>query len=289
MKPRKGTIETDGFLLNYLVEGKGIPTLIIGSSIFYPRVFSKKIKTKLQLIFTDHRGFVPPPNRIITNDDFSLEKLINDVEILRQSLGLTKFLIAGHSGHAFLALEYAKKYPENILGVLFIGASPDYSEKSHRLTDAYFFSTALESRKTMYENAMQLLPALIQENPEKRFVHFCLCSGARNWYQPDFDASPLWEGVYTNMQMIDYVWGTVFRDIEIEQGLERFRLPVLLLLGKYDYVTGPPELWNNVKTKFFNIKRIVFEQSGHYPMLEEPEIFDNKVLDWLKENGITIP
>jgi proline iminopeptidase len=34
----------------------------------------------------------------------------------------------------------------------------------------------------------------------------------------------------------------VFKDIEITQGLDNFKTPILLALGRYDYLTGPPEL-----------------------------------------------
>src|SRR5882672_4400590 len=103
-----GTIEISGFKLNYLVEGSGIPVLVPGSSVYYPRVFSEEIKKHLQFIHVDHRGFVPAPPEGLDNSVFDLDVLIEDFEKVRKHLGLENFIVMGHSGHAFMALEYAK-------------------------------------------------------------------------------------------------------------------------------------------------------------------------------------
>src|SRR5687768_16942505 len=94
-------IESDGFKLNCIIEGSGIPALVIGSSVYYARVFPGELRNHLQFIFADHRGFVPPP--VDTNDEslFELPALLSDIERIRKELQLDKFLIIGHSGHAF--------------------------------------------------------------------------------------------------------------------------------------------------------------------------------------------
>ncbi len=47
----KGYIEVDGTKLNYLVEGKGLPCLVIGSSIYYPRTFDKELRDHIKFYF----------------------------------------------------------------------------------------------------------------------------------------------------------------------------------------------------------------------------------------------
>ncbi|MEN7551715.1 alpha/beta hydrolase [Rapidithrix thailandica] len=282
----KGTVVVDGFSLDYCMEGRGIPTLIIGSNRFYARAFSKELREHLQLIFMDHRGFVAPPEEPLENSAYALDILLQDIEALRRHLNLEQFLIVGHSGHAFMALEYAKKFPQHVLGSVMIGVSPDYSEAMHQATDAFFETTASAERKDLYAKNMAKLPGLIQAKPEKRFVDYCLCAGPRNWFQYDFDAAALWEGVETNMQMIDYVWGKVFRDIDITKDLDKLEKPVLLALGKYDYVTGPPSLWDKVVPVFKHIQVELFEESAHYPQFEQPAEFDEKLLAWAIENKL---
>lgn len=278
---QRGTIITSGFKLNYLVEGEGVPVFVPGSSVYYPRVFSKEIKKHLQFIHVDHRGFVPPPSANLGNAAFDLDVLIEDLEQVRKHLGLENFIVMGHSGHAFMALEYAKKYPQHVSGVVLIGVTPDYSDATHRAADDFFEKIASPERKAAFGKDIAGLPALIAADPEKRFISFCLAAAAKSWFDYEFDAAPLWKGLYTNMQAIDYIWGVIFRDIDITKGLEKFNKPVLLMLGKYDFLTGPTVLWNNVKHQFNDITTKIFDKSAHCPMYEEPGLFDEELISWL--------
>ena len=89
-----------------------------------------------------------------------------------------------------------------------------------------------------------------------------------------------WEDVIVIPEMFDYVWGNLFKDIDITKNLESFNKPVLLMLGRYDY-WNPPHLWEPLRTKFNNLTIRVFEKSGHTPQFEEAELFDNELLNWL--------
>ncbi|WP_460974408.1 alpha/beta fold hydrolase [Spirosoma knui] len=276
-----GVIDIQGFNLGYSIEGKGIPALVIGSATYYPRTFLNEIREHLQLIFIDHRGFVRPPSAELTTDDYEIGVLLEDIDAMRAALNVTRCVVIGHSGHAFLALEYAKAYPQHVSQVVMIGASPDYSEATTQARQAFFDQHATPARKSALEKSMALLPARIMAQPDRRFIHMCVCAGPLSWYDYTFDATTLWEGVYTNMQILDYVWGVVFRDIDITKGLDTFDKPVFLALGKYDYLTGLPFLWNDVRPQFQNLTVHVFSKSAHTPQFEEPDRFNKSLLKWL--------
>jgi proline iminopeptidase len=87
--------------------------------------------------------------------------------------------------------------------------------------------------------------------------------------------------VYTNLPILDHLWGVLFRDIDITAGLERLTSPVLVLLGRHDYLMGPPQLWERVRPAFRHLTLRVLEQSGHTPQLEAPAQFDHDLLEWL--------
>ena len=52
-----GSIEVDGSQLEYVVQGEGLPCLVIGSSIYYPRTFSPELRKHLKLYFVDMKWF----------------------------------------------------------------------------------------------------------------------------------------------------------------------------------------------------------------------------------------
>lgn len=86
---------------------------MIGSHHYYPRTFSENLKANLQLICLDTRGFVPASEKH-TESDFTIDKLIQNVEVIRVSLGADKMILIGHSIHAFMALEYARQFPDKV-------------------------------------------------------------------------------------------------------------------------------------------------------------------------------
>ncbi len=121
------TTESDGFKLTSLSSGTGIPLFVVGSSLFYSRAFKADLTENFRMIFADHRGFTKNPYNDNDVSRYSMDILLDDIEKVRKTEGVEKFIILGHSGHAFMALEYAKKFPDNIHGVVMTGVSPDYS------------------------------------------------------------------------------------------------------------------------------------------------------------------
>ncbi len=285
---KAGFVESDGFKLGYQIVGTGIPALVIGSSLYYPRTFSSELAKHLRLIFVDHRGFAGSSAHPVDNSAFDLDVLLDDIELMRKTLGIERCIIIGHSGHGYLALEYAKKYPEHVSHVVMIATAPNLSSATHKAADQYFQEEASPERKAFLDENLSHLPQEIAAYPEKRFITILQRLGARSWYDFAYDSRPLWKDVAVNMQAIDYIWGTVFRDIDISKGLETFTKPVLLVLGRYDFLISPPSAWDSLKSQFRDITVLVFEKSSHTPQLEEPELFDKTVLDWMSSKNASL-
>jgi proline iminopeptidase len=279
---REGYVERDGFNLKYSIEGDGaIPALVVGSAIYYPRTFSVNLRKHLKLIFLDHRGFVPGPNTDASK--ITLDVIISDIEYACNFLGLKRFIIVGHSGHGYMALEYAKKYPQRVSHVVLIATGPDQSAKSHEAANSYFEQSVCHDRKRALEKDLAKLPHELETFPEKRFITFCLRLGARSWYDYTFDASPLWTDVHVNMPIIDQLWGVVFRDLDITKGLKELKVPVLIALGKFDYLVAPFFTWNAIRSYFNDLTMRFFEKSSHTPQLEEPDLFDQELVNWIDQ------
>lgn len=275
----QGSIQVDGFELAYRIEGEGPSALVIGSTVYYPRTFSAALREHLQLIFMDHRGF-GTATAPYSDDSFTLDKLVDDVEALRQALGLGPVIIVGHSGHGHLALAYAKKYPANASHVVIIAMSPDSTPASFAAADQYLADSVAPERKALLAESMAQLAADIEADPARRFIHYSLRSGPRIWFDATYDAAPLWRDVRVNPEMFDVVWGKLFAAIDITNGLDALAAPVWLALGRYDY-WNPPHLWQPVRGLFADLTVRVFERSGHTPQLEQAADFDRELLAWL--------
>ena len=283
------------------------------------------------MVFVDHRGFSPPYDCKDTAQ-FQLDSLIDDIELVRKELGFDKIIVMGHSGHAFMALEYAKKYPANVSHLVMMCAGPNLSHEAHLAAQRYLNDSVCPERKAALAQSLTRLPQEIEAAPEKAFITYCLLMGPKSWFDYNYDATKLWEGVEVsmamfdyvwgkvfrdinitenldqlqapvflalgrydylqppphmwegvevNMAMFDYVWGEVFRDIDITENLDKLLSPVLLALGRYDYLVPPPYMWEGVRDKFNNLTIRIFEKSSHAPQFEEPELFDKELIEWL--------
>jgi proline iminopeptidase len=234
------------------------------------------------MIFMDHRGYAPPPGSPVDATAFTEDKLLDDIERARQQLGLGRIVIIGHSIHSVMALEYAKKYPDSVSHVVMIG-SPALNAENERLMDQNWEELASPERKAAMEENRRRFPdeELAQLPPGQRFLRTYLRNGPRTWFDPHFDASPLWEGVEANDVSMQVPF---FRDVDITQGLDTFDRPVFLALGRYDFLVAPPSAWASITPRFRDLTTRVFERSGHWPHYEEPEVFDSELLGWLKDH-----
>ncbi|TGL56664.1 alpha/beta hydrolase [Leptospira ognonensis] len=275
-----GILPIEGFNLKYLIEGIGHEAIVVGSAIYYPRVFSENFKSHFKTLFLDHRGFAETTNDF-QKSDFELHKILSDIEIARNHFGFGKVTMIGHSAHGYMALEYAKKFPESVSGVVIIGTGPSHgSHMAYALQDWEELSCPL--RKEKWKADQQRFLPKIENDPGRAFVFYCLSAESKSWYDLSYESEPLWDGITANPLGIDYLYGEVFRDLKIEEGLESLHLPVYLALGRFDYLVAPFYTWNPYRHLFQNLHIRVFERSAHNPQKEESESFDAELLQWLE-------
>ncbi|MCZ6776470.1 MAG: alpha/beta hydrolase [Ignavibacteria bacterium] len=278
-----GTIAAGEFQLRYRIEGTGPTAIVIGSAIYLPRAFSENLRQHLRLVFMDHRGYAPSPGPMDASE-FAPDKQLDDIGKARQELGLGRIIVMGHSIHSIMALEYAKRHPENVSHVVIIG-SPVFNPASDQAMQAmalYWQEFASPERKAVMEENLKRLPneELARLPPGQRFLRSYIRDAPRTWYDPRFDASALWEGVEAND---DYMRVPGFRDIDLTQGLDAFDRPVFLAQGRYDFRVEPPSFWDPIRPKFRDLTVRIFEQSGHWPHYEEAALFDAELLGWMEE------
>ncbi|WP_438446478.1 alpha/beta fold hydrolase [Gorillibacterium sp. sgz5001074] len=279
---QEGILQVNGWNLRYRIEGEGTPVLAIGSSVFYPRLFPRELLAQGRFIHVDHRGFAEPPVGMESLNEGTVEdRVIEDLEAVRQALGLGQVAVLGHSGHAFLAMAYARSYPEAVSKVILLNTAPTNSPERQQTSFEHFLRHGSPERLSRFERDMAHLEQDLAAEPERRFAHVCIRMGAQSFRDPGYDGAWLWNGIYTNMPVIDHLWGEAFARRSLLEELRLVHQPVFLGLGRYDYLVGPDTLWNGVEEAFPHVTKHIFEGSGHYPMLEEPEAFHTVLSGWL--------
>lgn len=277
-----GIYPSGPFLLKYVTIGQGRPCLVIGSAVYYPRTFSDHLCQHLQMTHIDTRAFALA-TRELKPGEKELEAVLNDIEHLRRHLKIEKPIVIGHSGNAYIALEYAKKYPENVSKLVMLNTGPDLGFESQQAAETHWQEHADVARKEAMKSNEQ---KAIQINPGKttseEFIEFYLMNTPKTWFDYTFNARALWDDVTINMPVFEYLWGEVFSKIDISKHIDKLSMPVFLGLGDHDFIVAPYSSWQPWLNMFKTIEVTVFSNCGHTPQLECPDQFDDKLLKWIR-------
>jgi len=285
-KGNTGIVEVDGALLRYRIEGQGPPCLVVGSSVLYPRVFSRELREHLQLVFADLRHCTDPQHFVSADPSFradriSIDTCADDVEQVRQALGLGDVVVMGHSMHGPFALEYARRYPEHVRGVVVIGATPCGSQEVSAEIGRLWEADASEERKEILDRQLAELTPEVHATLSAADigVREYVATGPMRCYDPTYDCSWLWEEVVPDVPVFERL-GDLLETYDLAQGSAEISLPVLIAVGRYDYL-APYTLWEEHRHKLPRHTYVLFERSAHFPSLEEPKLFDQTLLTWV--------
>jgi proline iminopeptidase len=278
--PEYGYVEVSGTKLNWVAEGKGKPCLVIGSSIYYPRTFSKQLRDSLKFYFVDMRWFAKDYTPV-KPENFTLDTIISDIEKVRSALKLQKMIILGHSIHSVIAFEYARKHPDKVSHVVMIG-SPAYQSNGQQeeAINNIWKTASPERRKLMNENWKKLAAMKNLSPAQFDIENYCLMA-PEYWYDMNYDAKWLWQDMTLNTGILHSLYESVFKDYFIFRNERSVPVPAFVAMGRYDYV-DPYTLWEG----FDDIRGLtvrIFEKSGHTPQLEESVLFDRELLKWLNQ------
>jgi len=268
----------------YTIAGRG-PTFLVPSlagTPIYERTFTPALQDVMQLVFVELRG-----NRTATGeiDALTFDAMVDDLDGVRRALGLGWVAVLGHSAHSFLALAYAARYPELTSHVLAIAGAPGMTAGVAARTATYWDLVASPERKRILaENRARLTEEVLARlTPSERIIVSYVANGPVFFPDPTYDCTPLWEG---HEQLSDRLfarfWGPQgqFGTFDPEAKLPKVVAPVFIAHGVFDFV-APPHVWAGELEKLPNATYRSFERSGHYPQLEERELFREAVAGWL--------
>lgn len=263
----------NGTELFYKTVGQGAPCLVMHGGLGFDHTIVHPgldpLGEMFQLVYYDHRcngRSGRPPIETLT-----WEQLAHDAEGLRSHVGFEKITIATHSLGAFVALEYALRYPQWIDRLILIGAVPAFD----------FFPEVISNMKKRgaSDEQVALLDFSQVTSDEVCKKHF-------------HRLAPLYFHRPTN-RLIEQALGRVQFCIEacrvtpsliaaytLEARLKDIQVPTLVLAGADDFIT-PVSQVRRLRNGIPNSMMAVFEQSGHLPYLEEPELFFRVIQDWM--------
>jgi proline iminopeptidase len=287
---RSGIIEINGTLQPYLLEGRGVPCVVVGPAFHYAQFFSDNLKQHIQFVLVDAKN-TWMADESVDLSDVTMATMVDEIDEVRQALGYEKICVLGCSVLGYWPLEYALAYPDHISHAVAIGTPPFYNAEFQRIRYEYMGANEEERRVAMEVGAalqanQQRLPdeLLASLTPWDRFVMDEVRSAPARWHDPTYD--PFWHfaGRQSYLPMASHIFTNILTDYDPRDRFAEVEVLVFLALGRYDFVV-PYVLWEEDRHRLPELSYHLFDESAHYPMLEEQALFDEKLIEFIERRN----
>jgi proline iminopeptidase len=244
-----------------------------------------------QLIFIDERGS-GRSQKLEDVTGYTVENMVEDVEAVRQALGLGQISLLGHSYGGVLAQAYALKYQKNlsrlILGSTFSSTkalndvftqmkqkmSPELRDRIDKLEAAGLYGHGKDYEKNRYTTEYMIaawgegyFPNVYHNRPDPN-------------YDPVDNGKMSWD-LYREMwgEHGEFVVDGNLKSVEYMDRLSLIKVPTLVLVGDNDEVA--PSLAQATQEKIPGSKLVILPKSGHMTFVDQPAMFEKAVEDFL--------
>jgi len=240
-----------------------------GDHIAFKLPFSA-LRDRAQLVYLDHRGSGRSARS--RPETCNLDNHVEDIEALRQHLGLDKIGLLGVSYGGMVSLTYATRYDHHLSHLILV-----VTAASHRfMTRA---QEILAERGTAEQQAVaQRLWAGAFETQAQMREYFEVMGPL---YSRKFDlAKEREQQPIFSPEAINAAYGDFLRNWDVVDDLHRISAPTLVIGARHDWITAP-EFSTEIAQRIRGSDLRIFENSGHNVHVDEYDAFIDVVRGFL--------
>ncbi len=227
---------------------------------------------KVQIVYFDHRG----QGRSARGpaESYTLDNNVEDMEALRQYLGLERIALLGTSYGGMVALSYAVRYPHNLSHLIAVATVPDYRflERAQHI---------LAERGTPEQQAAaERLWQGTFENDEQLRDYFDILGPLYSLtYDPEKSRQRRKRAILSH-EAINIGFRTFLRSYNLTDQLASITVPTLVIGGRHDWICAP-EFSEQIASQIPGADLRIFERSAHSILADEPQAFLDVVRGFL--------
>jgi pimeloyl-ACP methyl ester carboxylesterase len=289
---------TNNPILLYLHGGPGTTELIPF------RLFHRKLEKYFTVVVWEQRGTGKSFSTKIPKESMKISQFVSDAheltEYLLKEFNQEKIVVAGHSWGSALGLLLIHRYPN--LFYAYVGSGQLVNPQQGELIGYRFLLDQAKSDKKTMEELTKLnyqKPYLTIDDEGNWFKklkiqrRYLVAFGGEIHRHSDygllFSYKTMFAPEYTWLDFIKFGSGSLFSlkevwpevmKLDLVKQVPQVEVPIFILQGRYDYNTPSilvEQYFNNLKAP---IKELIwFEDSGHHPMYEEPEKYDEYLIE----------
>jgi pimeloyl-ACP methyl ester carboxylesterase len=252
----------DGITLSYFEKGAGIPLVFIHGALGSKNLWKNQVNAlskQYRVIAFDVRGHGDSTK---PEKGYGPKGMLGDLTALLDHLKLDHVVLIGSSMGGVLAQMFCLSNPDRVLALVLVGT----------LARAYWLSSQEQYSQTNFEEIVE--------------------KGVRHWFTnnsipENFDFA-LQQAKLSTPNFILHVQED-FGNYDFRNQLQSITQSTLIIVGKEDRTTPPAES-EIIKNGIKNSELHIISNSGHLVMLEQPEVFNQIVLEFLKKRvSRTVP
>ena len=305
------TMTLGGVEQHVLLRGKNkdAPLLVFvhggpgASATAFLRTYNADLENEFLIVYWDQRGALNSFDSDLDPADMTIERMTADLGELIDSLFVEfnqdQVILLAHSWGTILGLEHAAKRPETVAAYIAVSQTTD-----QMASDAAGYEWALDQARAAGDSTaieqleeIGLPPYTIEEFiTQRRFVN--QFGGTLLEYQSDLDllrismataefawpdAAPLVRGISFSGKAL---WDEQ-KTYNAQSRIQSIDVPVYFVYGRHDKAISP-----ELGAQYFDqleapAKEFIwFENSAHAPLFEEPEKFNDYIVDIAQSIGI---
>ena len=214
---------------------------------------------------------------------YTVDYGVEETEEVRKQIFNDKVVMLGHSYGGMLALAYALKYQDNLVGLIVsngLSSVPLTVQEMRRL---------IEELPEKYRNAIKRYEQ-VQDYQNPEYLEAVQYFYRQHVIRLDELPEPVKVSFEYAQKRRTYaimngpneftITGTI-KDFDITDQLHKIRVPTLIITGKYDEVT--PRIAEIMHSRIRNSRLVLFENSSHMPMWEEKDKYLAVIRDFIFE------
>lgn len=265
---------------------------------------ARALSEKMKVVIFDQLG-VLRSDAIAGDESYGMEYQVEMIEEMRKLLGIEKWSILGHSYGGMLAVLYAYTYPDSVHKIILecpslwfedsARSTVDYlSGHIHSLNDPQALELCERIKSADYQDKADVvwdLSALLGYVTDMK-LRFYLHAISLEEYERSMDASDIADEMWAKgerhlrklLEPQPAPDGSLQKKVMMTDNflpvIPKIAAPMLLINGKYDPACTKDQIeymMNNAQ----NVTQAVFEDSGHFPRLEEAKKYTDTIWRFL--------
>lgn len=233
-----------------------------GADHTYFRPFIDELGKVAQVVYVDHRGTGRSSDAPLQS--YTVEQMADDLDALRQHLGLETIILLGHSYGGMVAQVFAQRHPGSLEKLILSNTAPDWGfwEEAQEIADRVATPEQKEIYKELFEGSIT--------NQEEYDAWWAKCMSLY-FREP---RAELLEALANRgrgrFEVASYMMANELPGFNAYDGLDRIDVPTLVIAGAHDWIT-PPSQSERIAERIQGSQYALLENSGHQAFADADE------------------